>query len=403
MRIRRHSSSLPPSRLRRLRGILPFVMLMGLMASLAYLFRDKITLFFLSNLPVEQATLSDAQLAFAQGDLTQAIRITESLYQTQPTDTRPLRLLVRSLIYRSYSDFQHETDRSRALELTTQAQLLLSPTAETLAIHALALQVNGRSEEAVRVALRAIDRDKENIVARLALSLAYSDSGLFEAGLREADRAIGITKTSASDWQWDALRVKALALSDLGRYQDALDTAELAISANRRLWIAHFEKALYALQMGQYDTATNAYFTVIALDPNNIKARFRLCELSNHIRETDSAVRYCGEVTQRRADFADGWYYLGKQYFLLGRFREAQQAFNRCSTLQVAQNVPIIDRRFECWYLQGQSAEIVGDCPQLTAIYNEFRVMSRLAELPQTWVYPPEGATICLTPTPNSQ
>jgi len=347
----------------------------------------------------EEATLSEAQRAFSQGDYTTAIAIAQARYGAQPTDTDALILLVRSLIYRSYTDFHYEPDRITALNLTTEAMVSSNQAREVLAIHALALQANRRSEEASRVALRAIDRDKESIVARLALALSYSSTGLFEAGLREAERAVGITQTTAPEWAWDALRVKAIALSDLGRYQDAINTADEALNVNRRMIFTHFEKALYALQLGQADVATAAYFNVIALDANNVKARFRLCELSSSMSERASAVRYCSEVTDRRPEWSEGWYKLGREYFLQGDFRLAQQALNRCSTLQITSGVPISERKLECWILQGQAAEIMGDCPNLLATYNEFLVMVVNASLPQTWVYPPEGPSICLAPT----
>ncbi len=59
------------------------------------------------------------------------------------------------------------------------------------------------------------------------------------------------------------------------------------------------------------------------------------------------------------------------------------------------QGIPIEERRLECWYLQGQAAEIRGDCPALLATYNEFRAMALNANISQTWAYPPEGPPGC--------
>jgi hypothetical protein len=83
------------------------------------------------------------------------------------------------------------------------------------------------------------------------------------------------------------------------------------------------------------------------------------------------------------------------EYFLQGQFDDAQSALNRCSTLQVMQGVPVEARRFECWYIQGQAAEILGDCPSLTALYNEFRAMTADQSIQQRWTYPPEGPPMC--------
>src|SRR5690606_25949219 len=105
--------------------------------------------------------------------------------------------------------------------------------------------------------------------------------------------------------------------------------------------------------------------------------------------------RYCGEVTQLAPSWADGWYQLGREYFLQGNFAAARDSLHHCSVLQVVQGVPATQRRFECWYLQGQAAEILGDCETLVATYNEFRAMTANANVQQTWTYPPEGPPGC--------
>lgn len=395
MRIKRYRRTplfRPPA---RQRGWLPFLLWMGVVAGMAFLTRDWwLAWLRLPMTPRPQATLSAAYAAFNAGDWHTAIELARALHRDQH-DSGALTLLVRTLIYRSYVDFEHRSDRARALELSQEAFAAASNQRSVQAIHALALQANERPQEAARLALRVIERDSENIVARLALALAYGSQGLFEASLREAERAVGIAQTSAPAWLWDALRVRAIALGNLGRYRDALNAINTTIENNHRLIPAHFERALFALQLGATDTATSAYFNVLAFDPNNVKARFRLCELSSVMRERQAAIAYCRDVTERAPEFVDGWYQLGREYFLQGDFANAQRALNRCAALQVLQNVPVPDRRFECWYWQGQAAEILGDCASLTAIYTEFVTMTVVAQVPQVWVYPPEGPPIC--------
>ncbi|MEO0563620.1 MAG: hypothetical protein AAF125_16040, partial [Chloroflexota bacterium] len=104
---------------------------------------------------------------------------------------------------------------------------------------------------------------------------------------------------------------------------------------------------------------------------------------------------YCTQVTEQAPDLPTGWYQLGRGYFLDGNFAAAQSAFNRCSSLQMEQTTPPDARIFECWYLQGQAAEILGDCPALTSIYDQFRLLATDPRVRETWVYPPEGPPIC--------
>jgi len=350
--------------------------------------------------PVERATLQDARMAFQQAELERSIQYARQLYENDPDNIDALVLLARSLIYRSYSDLSHDVDRQQALSLTGNAVRRNPLDTQVLGIHAFVQQANGLSEDASRVALRVIRSDSESITARLALSLSYGSRGLFEAALREGEKAVEIANESAPDWRADAYRVLAIAHSDLGQYEQAAQAVETAISYHRRLLPLHFERALYAIQVGDMDTATAYYFNIIAFDEENVKVRFRLCELSSTLRETQAAIDWCNQVTERAPGWSDGWYQLGREYYLQGDWRQAQIALNRCSTLQVAQNFPVEERRFECWYLQGQAAEVLNDCESLMSLYDEYQQMAKEADLGQSWVYPPGGPPICATPSP---
>ncbi|MCU0512059.1 MAG: tetratricopeptide repeat protein [Anaerolineae bacterium] len=401
MRIRRYPSSLTFRPRRRRAGCLPWALLLGLMLGVGALLRDAPP-WLLPAAPPPALSLQPALNAFAAGDFATAIDLAYQLYDVQPDNLAVVTLLVRALVYHSYSDYNLGRERRTALELTTETMQRLPFNAEATGLHAFALQANATPIEAGRLALRAIDKVPLNMPARLALSLSYGSQGIFEAALREANRAVEIAQSTAPAWLMDAYRVQAIALGDLGRYQEAISALKQAIAVHRTVPALYFERALYALQIGDSDAATAAYFRVVAFDPDNVKARLRLCELSSTMREREAARRYCQEVTTLAPEWPDGWYALGREYFLSGDFAPAQQALHRCATLQVLQNVPVEQRRFECWYIQGQAAEILGDCPALLATYNEFLTMTAGRSLPQTWVYPPEGPPGCVSATPAS-
>ena len=157
------------------------------------------------------------------------------------------------------------------------------------------------------------------------------------------------------------------------------------------------------MQVSDIDRATVSYYRIMNLDEDNVKVRVRLCELSDRLLERESALRYCREVTELAPAWSDGWYKLGRLLYLAGDYLKAQNALSRCSRLQVEEEVEIQLRRLECWYLQGQSAEIRGDCTGLMAVYREFLDMVEAAQLPQTWTYPPGGPPICAGATVTAQ
>jgi tetratricopeptide (TPR) repeat protein len=347
--------------------------------------------------PQSDVDLQAANHAFDEGDLGAAVNLTRQLWATNPQQTESLVLLVRALIYRSYTDHNRTVDREVALQLTTDALKRFPTHPDVMAIHALALQANGIPVQAWNLAEAILKRQPDHTLARVALSLAYGSIGGHENALQESQLA-----TTPGQWQIDALRAQAISLADLGRYEEAINTQEIAIGLNNKLLTLHFEQAQYALQKGDTDTATVAYFRILAFDPQNVKVRLRLCELSQQLGNQDAAVEYCREVTLRAPGWVEGWHVQGRIHFLRGDFAAAQQSLYRCATLAVTQDIPIEQRPFECWYLQGQAAEILGDCESLLTAYNEFQSMAVVADLPQTWTFPPEGPPICATATPGS-
>lgn len=337
--------------------------------------------------------MASAQNAFDRGDLSGAISLARQALNKKPTDITALRLLARSLIYRSYAEYDRANDRDTALEVTTKALNAQPTNPDILAIHAFALQAAGYPDQSADAAHRALEAQPEQSLARTGLALAYGSVGAYEAALRESQRAV--ETADSYEAALDALRALAISYSDTGSYEEAAHTVERAMIVNRNLATLYFERAQYALLLGDSDAATVAYFQVLTHDPNNVKARLRLCELSSLLREREMAISYCQEVTARAPAWAEGWYRLGMEYFLQGNFEEAQRDLNRCSTLQTLQDIPVSERRFECWYIQGQAAEIRGDCESLIPLYNEFRSMAADAQIQERWTYPPEGPPGC--------
>ncbi len=346
------------------------------------------------NLPINsQATLNDAQRAFDKGDLDNAIAISRNVWQASPAQVEALILLARALIYRSYADYDREIDREIALQTTQNAFDRFPQNLDIRAIHAFALQANNQPVPAAQIAQDVLNRNPNHTMARVALALAYGRVGGYENALIEAQRAVALVD---EPYRIDSLRAQAIAQSDLGRYREAMITIEQAIAINNKLAVLHFEHALFALQISDADTATAAYLKILAFSSGNIKAQLRMCELYSTLRDPQTAMQYCQTVTDHAPSWADGWYLLGREYFWQGRFALAQDAFSRCTALQTAQNTPVEELHLECWYMQGQAAEILGDCDNLSRIYDEFIAITIRGNLPQTWTYPPEGPAICL-------
>jgi tetratricopeptide (TPR) repeat protein len=406
MRIDRQRSNLTfRPRRSRWKGCLPLLTLIGLCALVGWLGQAQIASWMRLWLEPSAAnvTLADVESALAQGDLERASRYASQMREHDPMNLDAAVLLARILLYRSYTDYNTDHHRTEALALTESLIRRYPSELRVVGMHALTQQINDLSEDAARTSLRVIGRDAENMPARLALSLSYASRGLFDAALREAQRGVEIAQTSAPSWLPDAYWVLSLAYRDLGQYQEAAQAIEGGIAVNSRLLHLYFERASYALQVSDADRAAANYFSVLAFDENNVKARIRLCELTSNLAERETAIDWCNQVTELAPGWSEGWYRLGREYYLQGNYPQAQDAMSRCTTLEVAQGVPIEERTLECWFIQGQAAEVQGDCVNLLRLYDEFQAMAAAANLEQTWVYPPGGPPICTTPEPTLQ
>ena len=393
MRINRYRTGPVRQSSRRRSGCLSLVILFGVLIGLVLSTWGRLgELFSVAETNQTESGLRAAQRAFDRGDLDTAVDLARQTWRDEPDNTAALILLVRALIYRSYSDYNHDLDRKSALQLTAAAFEVSPRNADVLASYAFALQANGDPLRASQYAQRALSHDSDHTLARVTLAMSYGGVGGYENALKESQRAVA----QAGDYGVDVQRALAISYGDLGRYREAIRAIDVAISYNNKLALLHFERALYAILAGDTDIATTSYFNVLAFDAENIKARLRMCELSSLLRESERALQYCIEVTTRAPGWVDGWHQLGREYYLLGQFESARMALNRCTSLAIAQDIPILERPFECWFLQGQAAEILGDCESLRKVYAEFQQMAAAADLPQTWVYPPEGPTICL-------
>lgn len=387
MRIKRHRSNLTFRKRQRRGGCLSFTLILGLMAGIVFVSWGWIGQWL--NLRENDDPEADLQLAaraFDDGDLDLAVELTQQVWDAHPEQISALLLLVRSLVYRSYNDYDRAIDRAHALNITRDAIRRYPFNLDVMSIHAFALQADGEPIEAAEYARRVLAQQPDHLLANVSLALAYGRVGGYENAFRQSQIAVSLPGAGV-----DAQRVLAISLNDLGRYNDALQAVDLALAENGRLLMLHFERGLYAMQMGDAGAATASYFSVLAFDPDNIKARLRMCELSTVLRESDRAIDYCKEVIEMAPTWADGWYHLGREYFLQGDYVNAQSHLNRCSTLQVLQGVPIPERNLNCWLMQGEAAEINNDCDALRIVYDQFQQMVREANLPQTWTYPPEG------------
>ncbi|MCZ2097351.1 MAG: hypothetical protein LC121_14035 [Anaerolineae bacterium] len=174
--------------------------------------------------------MASAQNAFDRGDLAGAITITRQISSAARRSGGDTAIGAR---LPQLPDYNRAIDRTTALDVTTEALRRQPMNLDVLAIHAFTLQAVGSSDAAADAALRSLEKNPNDSLARTALALAYGGAGALDAALRESQRAV---QSATVDAALDALRALAITYSDTGSYDDAVRTVERAITLNRNLW-----------------------------------------------------------------------------------------------------------------------------------------------------------------------
>lgn len=321
---------------------------------------------------VEFARLGDS--AFWTGDLDAAIDNYRMAAQLVPDNVNVLYELARLLVYRSYGDIRNAGDIVEAEKWGEQAARLAPTNPRAQTIHCFALVRAGKSSDAVRACLRAIDMDPSDAEPHAYLSMASFDLGRTATALEEASRAVELNPNSI-----DANLAFARALSFQGRFSAAMTHFENAIAVNPNLELPYFELAFFAYTLAnrnngderQYRIAISAYNAVLERNPKSVKAYTRLCQTYLAMGEPRDAADYCQQAIDIDPEYAPGWRWLGEVYHKSRNYEDAVDSLKTCADLETAQGVSVESRDSTCWWLRGVGYFILGDCDRAMPILDD--------------------------------
>jgi tetratricopeptide (TPR) repeat protein len=306
------------------------------------------------------------QAAYLQGDLTTAVANYRLAAQQQPSNVNIGYELVRTLIYRSYSDVRNFKDAEEAIQWSTTLAEANAADARAQAIHCYALLVNNRSEDAVRACLRAIDINPQLADAFAYLSVAYYDLGRYGAALEEAEKAVRLDMDNL-----DANLAYARALVFVGRSETALQHFTQAAKANPALEFPYYELALLARRVAiarsddsKFLIAVGAYQEVLKRNPNNVKALTRMCQAylekaSRSVEDIRDARFYCETATEVDPAYSPAYRWLGEVYHRSRNYEDAIEVLGKCMELE--QGLPASRRDPVCWWLRAAGMFVLGD------------------------------------------
>jgi tetratricopeptide (TPR) repeat protein len=132
------------------------------------------------------------------------------------------------------------------------------------AVAAIALR---RYPEAIAAAGEALAADPASPQCHGRLVEALAGAERYEDALREVD--VALAAGSEAGWTQWFLRLRALVLENLGRYDEALADAKRALALDPECDNAHYLCAVTLQSLGRVDDARAGAARAIALDPEN--------------------------------------------------------------------------------------------------------------------------------------
>lgn len=301
---------------------------------------------------------------FQNGDIAGALRLFEEAIIQRPDDVNYLYEYGQLLI-------ENEQD-SLVLPIAERAIALAPQDPRGYALKGRALMWSDPSG-AIQAAIQGIDIDPTFAPLYAVQSVAFTNLGRWQEGLRNAQRAYELDPQDIfvlTSYQWP--------LTYVGRYQEAIDYLEGAIAISPNLINPYFYlAALYRLpRVSQPEMAIGTYNRVLELQPTNAKAYLRLCQTYANVNNArfDVAQPYCDAAIRLDSNYGEAYMQRGQMQYARRNYEGAIESFNEC----IANG----STRIECWYLRGFAHYRLNNCDDAWGILEESRPMAVNQNLP---------------------
>ncbi|GAB4367401.1 MAG: hypothetical protein Kow0042_08000 [Calditrichia bacterium] len=181
---------------------------------------------------------------------------------------------------------------------------------------------------AKRFCYRAEELDGSLAPVRVNLGLIHTETGDYEAALRDYQKAMELDPANA-----DAYRGRAKAYMALGMLEEAEATYRKAIEMKPDFWSGYNELGRFYFQQGRYEEAVNQFQRVVELTPRNVKGYINLGSAYFYLNRRIEAIQAftkAQEIKPRYSIYSN----LATLYYYEGKYREAARMYEKALDLQ---------------------------------------------------------------------
>lgn len=152
-------------------------------------------------------------------------------------------------------------------------------------------------------------------------------TGNYETALQYYNNALAADKNHVA-----AQSGKAYVLNKLGRYEEALASADSVLAVKKEP-VAAEARAFALYSLGRYEESAAAYDLLFTVRQNIPEAYCTQGRAYQQLGMTTEAIASFGKCTKLDPMNLDGWNQQGLMYLSLGRYDAALEAFNRCTRI----------------------------------------------------------------------
>ena len=122
---------------------------------------------------------------------------------------------------------------------------------------------------------------------------------------------------------------RGLTLSDLGQFEDALESYKRALEINPRSFKAFKNRANVLYRVGRYDEAIDDFKKALEINPQLIDAWYGMGNAMNKLGRYKEAVSAYENALKINYSFIDAWVGRGAALGNMARYQEAAESFDR--------------------------------------------------------------------------
>lgn len=291
--------------------------------------------------PLEAADLAlQAEQAYAEGNLDAALESYQQAAELAPNTIDYHIAVTRLLLLSSATQYEGEREDTlaEALDAADRAILADPESAKGYAIKAMALDWNGRAEEASLQAQRAIEIDPNYAVAHAYLAEAYVDMNRWEQAEEAATQALDLDPFDA-----DVQRNYGYVYESLGQYDVAAQHYEQAVTINPNLPFLQLSLARAYRALGRTEDSIDHFTAVSGMLPDNPVSYMEIGWTYHTVLGDDNAaLEYLEQAIELDTSYTLAWVRIGTIHYVRENWAEAADALERAVELSEEDDIDII-------------------------------------------------------------